>query len=268
VDSGRSPVASEPLPARRQKVKLAGICDVSEFSMRFFLSLVRRLVTLGILTNTFVLAAEFQRLDLLDGRTLLKVTLRSYDAETDKVLLISDGKAYIVPAKLVPPPFAEQFRKSGMRPGSSVSTVSAPLAPSAPPATVARTSAAAAASAPAVGPTSQVRRPVMKPAPLSPEPAVASAEAHADVAATRASRFFRYEFKAGSDSISVTVLNVDVTACEEIAGWKGRYRTHGHAYLEFYDSKGGSFQRANRGFEVITEEKTPGKLGVIDFSQK
>jgi len=238
--------------------------------MRYLPRSVRLIVVLGVLTNFIALfAAEFQRLDLLDGRTLLKVTLRSYDAETDKVLLMSDGKAYIVPAKLVPPPFAEQFRKSGMRPGSSVSTVSATLAPSAPPATVARTPAAtAAASAPAVGPTSQTRRPVVRPAPPPPESAPASADAHASAAATRAARFFRYEFKAGSDSISVTVLNVDVTACESVPGWKGRYRTQGHAFLEFFDSKGNSFQRANRGFEVITEEREPGKLGVIDFSQK
>jgi len=238
--------------------------------MRYPLRSVRFFVVLGMLTNTItVFADEFLRLDLLDGRVLRKVTLRSYDPETDKVLLLSEGKAYIVPAKLVPPPFAEQFRKNGPRSGSSVSTVSAPISPSAPPPPAIRTvSAAAGASAPNVGPTSQVRRPIVKPAPRPTETAAASAEAHARVAATRASRFFRYEFKAGSDSISVTLLNVDVTTCESVPGWNGRYRTQGHAFLEFYDSRGNSFQRADRGFEVITEEATPGLPAVIDFTQK
>jgi hypothetical protein len=241
----------------------------NESCMRYRYFLFLGLAAFGVLASSVASAAEFQRLDLLDGRTLKDVDLRSYDAETDKVLLLSNGKAYSVPAKLVPPPFADQFRKRGQSPGSSVSTVSAPVLPTSQPASVTRTPAAiAAATAPAVGAASQTRRPKAIPATPPPEPAAASAEAHAEIAATRASRFFRYEFKAGSDSISVTVLNVDVTACEAIPGWKGRYRTQGHAYLGFYDSKGGSFQRANRGFEVITEEKNPGGLGVIDFSQK
>lgn len=226
-------------------------------------------VTLGMWTSAITSAAEFQRLDLLDGRTLRDVNLRSYDAETDKVLLLSQGKAYSVPARLIPPPFAEQFRKRGERPGTSVSTVSAPALPATPPASAVRSPAAgAAATAPDIGAASQTRRPRGDPTRTPPEPAAASAQAHADVAATRASRFFRYEFKAGSDSITVTVLNVDIATCESISGWKGRYRTQGHAFLEFFDSKGSSFQRANRGFEVITEEKSPGQLAVIDFTQK
>jgi hypothetical protein len=211
-------------------------------------------------------AAEFTRLDLLDGRTLREVSVRSYDAATDRVLLLSAGKAVSIPVRLIPPPFAEQFRTRIPPAGQSVSSVKLPPPPSpAGAAPVRPTSATRSASSPEAA-VSRHPNPAA-PAPLEIAP-VGAAE-HARLASTRARRFFRYEFKAGSDSIRVTVLDVDIASCEPIEGWKGRFRSEGHAFLEFFDSKGRSFQRSNRGFEVITEEPKQGKpLTVVDFSQK
>jgi len=74
--------------------------------MRYVFFSLLWVVALGVLPDTIIAATEFPRLDLMDGRTLKDVTVRSYDAETDKVLLLSEGKAYSIPARLVPPPFA------------------------------------------------------------------------------------------------------------------------------------------------------------------
>src|SRR5690606_30535671 len=69
------------------------------------------------------LPTNFTRLDLLDGRTLMRVVLKSYDAESDKVLLLVDGRATVVPVKLIPPPFADHFRALATRSGASTTIV-------------------------------------------------------------------------------------------------------------------------------------------------
>ncbi|MBZ5586652.1 MAG: hypothetical protein LAQ30_31590, partial [Acidobacteriia bacterium] len=39
---------------------------------------------------------RFDRIDLLDGRTLKNVVVKSYDATSDKLLLVADGTALLV----------------------------------------------------------------------------------------------------------------------------------------------------------------------------
>jgi len=91
---------------------------------------------------------------------------------------------------------------------------------------------------------------------------------HKEAAEARARRYFRYEFRAGSSSIAVTSLHIETTQPEAVDGWPGRYRTLGHAFLEFYDSKGGAFSRSTFSFEVLTEQKPGEELKVVDFSPK
>ena len=203
----------------------------------------------------------FPSLDLLDGRKLKNVAVKSYDASSDQVLLVADGKALLVPLTTIPPPFAGQVKAGAPVSGATTAVVAAPPAN-------------AASTTPAL-----VSVPIVNPATPAPEvPAqkkhgAAKAgkllDRHKAVAEARAKRYFEYEFQGGSNYISVSKLSLDTDPPVPVDGWQGRYRTSGKAYLEFYDSRGGSFQRATNAFEVVTEQK-PGEEEprALDFTLK
>jgi hypothetical protein len=178
------------------------------------------------------------------------VVVKSYDAATGKLLLVADGKAMLVPADLIPPPLAARLKAGVPAAGSTTAFVtSQPVAPSAVP------------EKPASAPTVQM---IDTPSATGSDQMLAS---HKGAAEERAQRYYRYEFKAGSDAISVTALDIETEQPEAIMGWPDRFRTKGKAYLEFYDSKGGSFSRTTSSFEIITEQK-PGQLPkVVDFTR-
>lgn len=190
---------------------------------------------------------EFQRLDLLDQRTLRDVVIRSYDARTDKLLVVAAGKAMTISAGLVPAPFADQFRRHAPASGSTVSQGGNPPIPAGRP------------------------RPRPAPAPTPAQTASSAKEEAADhraVAIDRATAFFRYEFKAGSDAMRVDSVKIEASPTKPVPGWPNRFRTEGKAYLEIFDTKGWSATRAQSGFEVITEKKPDEPPTVIDFSRK
>lgn len=219
-----------------------------------------RIAAIAVLMPVITWAADaptqFKRLDLLDGRKLTNVTVRSYDAATGKVLLIADGKAMTVPIALIPPPFAQQF-KAGLLAGGASTTVvqSVPAAPSQGKSVVRATA------------TPAPPRPATKTAASSNEPSANPAQAHAQAAADRAARFFRYELPVGSSSISVYEVSIEILSTEIVSGWEGRYRTRGKAYIQYYDSVGRSYSRQTEGFEIITEGKSGGAILVIDLSR-
>jgi len=193
---------------------------------------------------------RFIRMDLMDGRTLTNVVVKSYDAATGQLLLVTDGKAMLVPVNLIPPPFAARLKAGVPAAGSTTAIVtSQPVAPVVHP------------EKPVSTPTAQVVA-----TPSSPDSDQGLAR-HEEAAQTRARRYYQYEFKAGSDSISVTALDIVTDQPEAIIGWLGRYRTKGKAYLEFYDSKGGSFSRTTSLFEVITEQNPGQPIKVVDFTR-
>ena len=193
---------------------------------------------------------QYVRLDLTDGRILTNVVIKSYDAATGKLLLVADGKAMLVPVSLIPPPFAARL-KAGVPAAGSTTSVVAPQT-----------------DAMVVSPVKSTATPAAQ----VEEPASATVSdqqlaGHKKAAQTRARRYYQYEYQAGSNAISITALDIDTEQPEAITGWLGRYRTKGKAYLEFYDSKGGSFNRTTDSFEVITEQK-PGKpIEVVDFTR-
>jgi hypothetical protein len=226
---------------------------------------------------------KFTRLDLTDGRKLKNVTVRSYDAKSEKLLVVADGKAMTIPIALVPAPFNEQL-KGAPASGNSVSTIAAPtprtiataadqyqLSASMP---VARRMTKAefdaevprGAAPPArvqVERIAQPRRQRMAPAPVDN-----GVERHAAAARARATTYFRYEFQIGSNSISVTSLDFELSTPKPVPGWEGRYESQGKAFIEYYDSKGRSVQRSTSTFEVITEQKPGEDLTVVEFRRK
>ena len=72
----------------------------------------------------------------------------------------------------------------------------------------------------------------------------------------------------GSNSIIVQSVSLELSVPVSVPGWTGRFQTQGKAYIEYYDSKGRSFQRATSTFEVTTEQKPGEALQVVDFSRK
>jgi hypothetical protein len=190
---------------------------------------------------------EFKRLDLLDGRKLRNVVVKSYDQNSGRVLLVADGKATTVPLGLIPPPFSEMLRKGAPASGASVTTHPAgnpARAPSAP------------------------RSPNQTASAAPPDSSAVDTAAHRAVALDRALTFYRYEFVAGSAAMRVDSVKIDAEPTKPVPGWSGRYRTIGKAYLELFDTKGWSATRAQSSFEIITEQKPNEPPAVIDFTRK
>jgi len=195
---------------------------------------------------------KLARLDLVDGRTLTNVVIKSYDPASGRLLLVADGTAMLIPAGLVPPPFGERLKLSAPRAGATMSVVGTPPAPEPKPAspTAAPDTTAAADLAAAAAIEQQV---------------LAS---HRQVAEERARRYFEFEYQAGASAITVTKLDIQTKPPEPIDGWPGRYRTRGKALLEYYVSQGRSFARGASRFEVITEQRADQSVTVVDFAPR
>lgn len=94
------------------------------------------------------------------------------------------------------------------------------------------------------------------------------AERHRQVALERAQNFYRYELPLGSGEVRVTAANFETEDPEVVTGWTERYRTQGKVFLEYFDSRGRSFNRTTDRFEVVTEQKPGASIKAIDFSRK
>jgi hypothetical protein len=207
-------------------------------------------LAIGVAASAGEVPLKLARLDLVDGRTLTNVVIKSYDAATGRLLLVADGTAMLIPVSLVPPPFGERIKTSAPAAGATTSVVT--MLPAGPaPAVTSPQSAPAAAGSPAAAEADRLL--------------LAS---HRKVAAERARRYYEFESWSGSSAISVTKLDIQTEPPGPIDGWPGRCRTRGTAYLEFFDSKGRSFSRSSGRFEVITELKPDGSVTAVDFTPK
>ena len=225
---------------------------------------------------------RFNQIDLTDGRQLKNVVVKSYDARTERLLIVADKTAMTIPIALLPPPFNEKLKAAPAAGGSVSTALSLPKPPpsSTPvPAEAAATAVAVPTTpAPEVNVPSEVPAPVPQPAPRansrprrgsdSSEPAGASPTQHQFVARSRANRYYRYEHQVGSSSISVTSLEFDLGTTLPVPGWSGRYRTEGKAFIEYFDSKGRSYQRTTSTFEILTEQKPGEEIKVVDFTRR
>ena len=86
------------------------------------------------------------------------------------------------------------------------------------------------------------------------------------VAASRATRYFRYEQKSGSGHTVTVRRDVELEEPEEVAGWENRYRVKGTIGLEYYDSYGRSFNTTSRTFEMLVQVDQRGNAKVVDFT--
>ncbi len=219
--------------------------------------------TLPLFLLTAVLAfadttvAPVGRLTLLDGRVLKNVVIRSYDAPSSKVLILSEGKALLIPITLIPPPYAESIREAAAKRSADLVQTTPVPAPSAP----------AAPSSPSS--ETVVVKPSPAPIIVTPAATIDPVEAHMNAATAHVRRYYKFEHRTGSNAISVTDSDIAVEETEPVEGWSNRYRTTGKVYLEVYDSVGGgSFRRSTAKFEVLTEQKPGELIKVVDFTRK
>lgn len=88
------------------------------------------------------------------------------------------------------------------------------------------------------------------------------------LARAKADHYFRYEYKPGSGSSVVIRQGVTLGEPEEVSGWPGRCRVTGNVGLQFYDSRGSSFSTTVREFEVTVQKNARGVEEVVDFTLK
>ena len=88
------------------------------------------------------------------------------------------------------------------------------------------------------------------------------------LAREKADYYFRYEYKPGSGSSVVIRQGVTLGEPEEVSGWPGRCRVKGNVGLQFYDSRGSSFSTTVREFEVTVQKNDRGVEEVVDFTLK
>ena len=219
-------------------------------------------LSLALLAHAAPSLTPVGRITLLNGRILKNVVIRSYDAQSSKVLLLSEGKALLIPITLLPPPYAEKIQSYTDDTLDLVQTTPVPAAPETAPAPTPPTVPANSTPAPSAPAT---------PAPASPAvaPSADPVKDHEAVAAAHVRRYYKFVHRSGANSISVTETDLDIDDTEAVTGWTNRYRTTGKVYLEIYDSiGGGSFRRGSGKFEVLTEQKPGERIKVIDFTRK
>lgn len=88
------------------------------------------------------------------------------------------------------------------------------------------------------------------------------------LARDKAYRYYRYEFRPASGSVVIIGQSVQVEEPVAVPGWDRRYRVTGSVGLEFYDSRGRSFDRTTRSFEVLVGPDSNGNAAVLDFTAK
>jgi hypothetical protein len=236
----------------------------------------------GQMNSAEAVPLKFNQIDLTDGRQLKNVVVKSYDARTERLLIVADKTALTIPIALLPPPFNEKLKAAPAAGGSVSTALSLPRPPVASTPAPAEAEATAVAvpttPAPEVNVPGETPAPVPQPAPRtnprprrgsdSGEPAAASPTQHQFVARSRANRYYRYEHQVGSNSISITSLEFDLGTTQPVPGWPGRCRTEGKAFIEYFDSKGRSYQRTTSTFEILTEQKPGEEIKVVDFTRK
>ncbi len=91
---------------------------------------------------------------------------------------------------------------------------------------------------------------------------------HKHAADERALQYYQQEYRAGSDSIRVSSVEIQTDQPEPVGGWSGRFRTKDRANLQISDYRGGTHYQTTARFEVITEQKPGEDVKVVSFIRK
>ncbi len=201
----------------------------------------RLLISLLACASAIGADLTFDEVTLGDGRILKDVTVKSFNNNNGKVVVKTNGTITTIPLVQFPESAINAIYQQYNGRFSSVSTVPQ--------------------SDQVIPPERPVR---YRAQPSAPDASTSGSQgAHVAAARARAQRFFSYEYRLGASNAIVTQRSIELTQTEQVPGWTGRYRSKGKAYLSFYNSAGGSFQRTAVNFEVETEERPGQGVSVV-----
>jgi len=186
---------------------------------------------------------EFARLDLIDGRSLRNVVVKSFNPNAQTLFVVADHKAMTISLQLVPP---------AVRPMFSAVRISAPTA--------------------AVSEMPRRKRPAPAsthgdPEPTSTDPAAAQpsagAKEHAEFAQKYADEYYHTKHQFTMGSVSAVVIDVAVDDCSPMQGWERQYRSQGHVNVSYSNG-----QQGRLTFEVLSKEADDHSLTLVQFIRK
>lgn len=214
-----------------------------------------------------VVDLKFEKLELRNGQKFQAGAIKSYDHANGKIVIHANRQILSVQIELLPEELAQTVislvpeeakqekreqkaeRKEQNRTASQRSAAANKAANDA----WARNGAVAKANAEAAKQAAAKEDAVIRAKSLARE---------------RANRFYRYELKPGSGSVYIIGAGVQLDEPIEVAGWDRRYRVTGSVGLEYYDSRGRSFQILTKKFEVLVGPDSYGNVVALDFSEK
>lgn len=209
----------------------------------------------------------FETLALKNGKTLPNGTVRSYDPASGNVVVMSGRSIVSLQIELLPDEVAARI--AALVPSESKDEARAAREERRRTAQEQkkqneRGAARAAAEAARAKDARQARQHESQEELRQAKISRAAREA----AAARARRYFTYESKPGSGATVTVRREVEVEEPVPVTGWPDRYRVKGSIGLEYYDSKGRSFNNSIRDFEVIVQGDERGNVKVVDFSPR
>lgn len=228
---------------------------------RFIIIIAALLAAQSIFAAQHKIDLPFDFIQLKNGKKLEHGIIKTYDSSTGRIIVFADRSATAVQLELLPDDISSAILSMSPDPEKDEKrAASAEKAQD-------RSSAAARAR-------DDERRRAREESIAAAEQSEAQKRAdqlrHREeakaLAESRAYKYYRYEMRPGSGSVTITAKDMYLEAPEEIQGWAGRLRFKGEIALEYYDSKGRSFNSMTSHFEVTTETKPDGGTQVVDFT--
>ena len=193
------------------------------------------------------LALKYDTFPLTDGRTLTKVVIKSYDPKGEKLLLLADGRALILPVALVPDPLGTRLKEEAPKSGATTTSTQERKV-----------------YAPVAVPGSNGARTFSQPVLNADEKVQKHREAARRTAETQLVGTY---MRDGARTWKVAQCEMQEPV--PVEGWIDRYRSTGVITLDFFDAKGAKLRSITRHVEVVTEKPPLRSVAmVLSFVEK
>ncbi|WP_438481296.1 hypothetical protein [Oleiharenicola lentus] len=208
---------------------------------------------------------KFESLTLRSGKRLDQVSVKSYDAENGRVLMLADRRLVYQQLDQLPYDAAQQI-------------VNFSPAENAEPSKRLRIQRNSSAGASPVAVKTPPNNSVTK-TQLSSEKQQ-QAQLHAAQSQTlllaqikrfaeqRVDRYYRLEYHPAAGSLVIVNQSLRLDEPVEVAGASGHYRVAGNIGLQFFDDQGRHSGRATQPFELVVAVDGKGSLSLLEFASK
>jgi hypothetical protein len=235
--------------------------------MKFYLAFALVLaIGQGVRGTPQQVGLSFPVIHLKNGKDINAAEIKTFDASSGRVVILSDRSIASIQIQLLPDDVAARIislvpPEPPARPPPSASMQYGSESP--------QGAAVSGAMARRVVPQSRDRQPVVQSGSDERSESELVERSNREIkrlAKSRAYKYYRYEMRPGSGYVAVTESSIELEEPEEIPGWPGRRRVRGEIALEFFDSVGRSFNSTTGRFEVTTETNGKGATKVVDFT--